>query len=213
MPRLEQVPLAEVHPNGRKLYERIFGDRDPVASPGTATGTPGNWWSVFANVPDCFDPAVAGFAFYRSPRRRISPKLRELGQLRAGWARGSRFVFSQPGKAARAVGSSDEQVGAIQAWSVAECFSPVERAVLAYTDCLVLEGGRVPDAVFDALKAHLSDVEILELTYVTCTYEMHATMSRALRLEYDDAEDPVQEVPAPDAASNGVMSMVDRAAE
>ena len=70
-----------------------------------------------------------------------------------------------------------------------------------------------PDGVFAALKEHLSDVEILELTYITCTYDMHATMSRALRLEYDDADDPVQEVAAPATASNDVMSMVDRAAE
>ena len=47
----------------KSLYERLFGDRDPVVSPGTATGTPGNWWTVFALVPDCFDHAVAGFAF------------------------------------------------------------------------------------------------------------------------------------------------------
>ena len=213
MPRLRQVPLKEVHPNGKKLYELIFGDRDPVAAPGTATGTPGNWWTVFANVPDCFDHTVQGFMFYRSSKRKISPKLRELGQLRAGYARGSKFVFSQHCKAARAVGFTEEQVQAIKSWSVADCFSPVERAVLAYTDCLVLESGRVPDDVFDALKAHLSDVEILELTYITCTYDMHATMSRALRLEYDDADDPVQEVAAPASASNDVMSMVDRAAE
>jgi hypothetical protein len=71
----------------------------------------------------------------------------------------------------------------------------------------------VPDGVFAALKTELSDVEILELTYVTCTYHMHAIMSRALRLEYDDVDDPVQEVPAPASASNDVMSMVDRAAE
>ena len=210
MPRLRQVPLDEVHPNGKKLYELIFGDRDPVSSPGTATGTPGNWWTVFANVPDCFDHTVQGFMFYRSSRRKISPRLRELGQLRAGYARGSRFVFSQHCKAARAVGLSEEQVQAIKSWSVATCFSPLERAVLAYTDCLVLEGGRVPDGVFAALRAELSDVEILELTYITCTYDMHATMSRALRLEYDDADDPVQEVPAPASASNDVMSMVDR---
>jgi len=197
VPRLRQVPLAEVHPNGKKLYELIFGDRDPVSSPGTATGTPGNWWTVFANVPDCFDHTVQGFMFYRSPRRKISPRLRELGQLRAGYARGSRFVFSQHCKAARAVGLSEEQIQAIKSWSVATCFSPLERAVLAYTDCLVLEGGRVPDGVFAALKAELSDVEILELTYIVCTYDMHATMSRALRLEYDDVDDPVQEVPAP----------------
>ena len=210
MPRLRQVPLDEVHPNGRKLYELIFGDRDPVSSPGTATGTPGNWWTVFANVPDCFDHTVQGFQFYRSSRRKISPRLRELGQLRAGYARGSRFVFSQHCKAARAVGLSEEQIQAIRCWSVATCFSPVERAVLAYTDCLVLEGGRVPDGVFAALRAELSEVEILELTYITCTYAMHATMSRALRLEYDDADDPVQEVPAPASASNDVMSAVDR---
>ena len=213
MPRLRQIPLDEVHPNGRKLYAAIFGDRDPVASPGTATGTPGNWWTVFANVPDCFDHAVSGFAFYRSPQRKISPRLRELGQLRAGYTRGSRFVYSQHCKAARAVGFSDEQVLAVRSWPVATCFSPIERAVLAYTDCLVLEGGRVPDDVFAALKAELSDVEILELTYITCTYDMHATMSRALRLEYDDADDPVQEVAAPASASDDVMSMVDRAAE
>jgi len=212
VPRLRQVPLDEVHPNGKKLYELIFGDRDPVATPGTATGTPGNWWTVFANVPDCFDHTVQGFQFYRSRKRKISPKLRELGQIRAGYARGSRFVFSQHCKAARAVGFSEEQVQAIKSWSVATCFSPIERAVLAYTDCLVLEGGRVPDGVFAALKAELSDVEILELTYITCTYDMHATMSRALRLEYDDADDPVQEVPAPANSSNDVMSMVDGAA-
>jgi alkylhydroperoxidase family enzyme len=213
MPRPNQVSREQAHPNARKLYQMIFGDRDPVTSPGTATGTPGNWWTVFANVPDCFDHTVSGFAFYRSRNRKISPKLRELGQLRAGYARGSRFVFSQHCKAARAVGLTEEQIQAIKGWSVADCFSPVERAVLAYTDCLVLEGGRVPDDVFAALKAHLSDVEIIELTYITCTYDMHATMSRALRLEYDDVDDPVQEVAAPESASNDVMSMVDRAGE
>ena len=190
MPRLKQVSRDEVYPNGRKIYDAIFGDRDPVAQPGTATGTPGNWWTVFANVPDCLDHAVAGFGFYRSRRRKSRSQLRELGQLRAGYARGSQFVFSQHCKAARAVGLTG---GAGRARSrpgrSATCFSPVERAVLAYTDCLVLEGGRVPDGVFEALRAQLSDVEILELTYVTCMYDMHAMMSRALRLEYDDVDD------------------------
>jgi alkylhydroperoxidase family enzyme len=211
MPRLREVPKSEAHPNARKLYELIFGERDPVEKPGTATGTPGNWWTVFAGVPDCFDHTVQGFAFYRSRKRKISPRLRELGQIRAGYARGSRFVFSQHCKAARAVGFSEEQIQAIPAWSVADCFSPIERAVLAYTDCLVLEGGRVPDGVFEALRKELSDTEILELTYITCTYDMHATMSRALRLEYDDVDDPVSEVPAPESASMDVMSMVDKA--
>jgi alkylhydroperoxidase family enzyme len=210
MPRLRQVSRDEAHDGARAIYRMLFGERDPVAEPGTATGTPGNWWTVFAGVPDCFDHAVAGFQFYRSRKRRLDPRLRELGQTRAGFARGSRFVFSQHCKASRDVGLSDEQVEAIPSWQVADCFSPLERAVLAYTDCLVLDGGRVPDGVFEALRAGLSDTEILELTYVTCLYEMHATMCRALRLEYDDVDERVSEVPAPGGAGGDVMAMVDR---
>ena len=211
MPRLREVSKKDAHDNARTLYKMLFGDRDPVETPGTATGTPGNWWTVFAGVPDCFDHTVSGFAFYRSKNRKISPQLRELGQLRVGYARGSRFVFSQHCKAARDVGLSEEKIQAIRSWSVASVYSPIERAVLAYTDCLVLEGGRVPDEVFEALRAELDDTEILEFTYITCTYDMHATMSRALRLEYDDVDDPITEVPAPEGASQDVMAAVDSA--
>ena len=214
MPRLREVPRDDAHPLAQAIYRMLFGDRDPVAEPGTASGTPGNWWTVFALVPDAFDHTTAGFQFYRSPDRRLDPKLRELGQIRAGFTVGSRFVFSQHCKACRDVGFTDEQVAAIPAWSVADCWSPVERAVLAYTDCLVLQHGRVPDALFDALQQHLSDEEILEFTYITATYAMHATMSRALRLEYDDVDEPVTEVPDPTGRFGGldVMAVVDAGA-
>ena len=210
MPRLRQVPRAEADPFALQLYQVLFGERDPVKQPGTATGTPGNWWTVFALVPDAFKHTTEGFQFYRSPKRKISPKLRELGQIRAGWARGSQFVFSQHCKASRDVGLSEAQIKAIPYWPIADVWSPVERAVLAYTDCLVLMGGRVPEELFAALKAHLSDEEILELTYITTTYEMHATMSRALRLEYDDVDERVVEIAAPAGTSMDVMNMVDK---
>ena len=199
MPRLRQIPRADAHPTKvEPFYGLLFDDRDPVAEPGTATGTPGDWWTVFANSPDVFEHAVAGFGLYQSPRRSLDPRLRELGQTRAGWARGSQFVFSQHCKSCRAVGLSEAQVAAIPHWQTADCFSPVERAVLAYTDALVYDGGRVADGVVDALRTHLDDEQVLELTYITCMYEMHATMSRALRLEFDDRDEPIVEVPAPE---------------
>jgi alkylhydroperoxidase family enzyme len=213
VPRLRQVGRDDAHPFAQAMYRMLFADRDPVVEPGTASGTPGNWWTVFALVPDAFDHTTAGFQFYRSPNRSLSAKLRELGQTRAGFLVGSRFVFSQHCKACRDVGFTDEQVAALPAWSVADCWSPAERAVLAYTDCLVLQHGRVPDGVFAALQQHLSDEEILEFTYITATYAMHATMSRALRLEYDDVDDPVAEVPDLQGRFAGldVMAVVDEA--
>jgi len=210
MPRLRQVGRDAAHPTAKTIYKMLFGDRDPVKEPGTETGTPGNWWTVFALVPDIFDNAVAGFQLYRSPNRKLDPKLRELGQLRAGWARGSQFVYSQHCKAGRGVGLPEEKIANIAHWQVANCYTPVERALLAYADALVLDGGRVADGVFDAMKAHLSDEEILEFTYVTALYDFHAVISRALRLEYDDVPDRIVEVAAPGAASGDVMRMVDR---
>lgn len=213
MPRLRQIPKAEAHEGAVPIYKMLFGDRDPVKEPGTATGTPGNWWTVFAGVPDIFDHAVAGFQLYRNPKRKLSAQLRELAQTRAGWARGSQFVFSQHCKAARSVGLSEEKIAAVPHWQVAACYSPLERAVLAYADALVYDGGRTSDGIFAALKAELSDEEILELTYITALYDMHAVMTRALRLEYDDVDERVVEVAAPAAAPSDVMAMVDRKKE
>ena len=201
MPRLRQVPRADAPADVQTVYDMLFHGRCPVAEPGTATGTPGNWWTVFAVVPDCFRHAVAGFAFYRSPKRKIDPKLRELGQMRAGFLRESQFVFSQHCKAARDLGLAEEKIAAVPSWSGSDRFTPVERAVLAYTDELVLQNGRVQDATFERLRAHLGDEEILELTYITALYEMHAIMTRALRLEYDDVPERIVEVAAPETGA------------
>ena len=199
MPRLRQVSRAETtDKNVLRMYDLLFGERDPVAQPGTATGTPGDWWTVFALVPECFEHACRGFAFYRSPNRKIDPVLRELGQTRAGFNKGSQFVFSQHCKSLRGLKVAEDKIAAIPHWEVSDVFDDKERAVLAYTDYLTMHAGRVPDAVFDKLKSFLSDEEILEITYITCLYDMHAVMSRALRTEYDDRAEPIVEIAAPE---------------
>jgi alkylhydroperoxidase family enzyme len=198
MPRLREIPRSEATaPIVVSMYDRMFGDRDPVAEPGTATGTPGDWWTVFANSPDVLEHACRGFRLYASADRKIAPELRELGQTRAGWLVGSQFVFSQHCKSCRALGFSEEKIEALKAWTVSDLFSPCERALLAYTDGLVLGFGRVADAVFDALEQHLTDEAILEFTYITMMYTMHAVISRALHLEYDERDDPIVEIAAP----------------
>ncbi|GGO63747.1 carboxymuconolactone decarboxylase family protein [Nonomuraea cavernae] len=193
MPRLRQVPREEM----TDPVVTFFNDRllEPGRQ-GTATGSPGDWWTVFALDPAIFRHCVKGFQLYRESS--LDPVLRELGQTRAGWARQSQFVYSQHCKQLRALGLPEEKIKAIAHWAVSDLFGELERAVLAYTDALVLDGGRVHDEVFAVLKRHLPDEQILELTYITCLYEMHATMARALRLEFDDRPDPIVEVPAPD---------------
>ena len=125
MPRLREVKRADADASVLPLYDALFGkDRDPVEQPGTATGTPGDWWTVFALVPTVFNHAVAGFQLYRGSS--LEPRLRELGQSRAGFARGSQFVFSQHCKALRACGFSDEQIEAIPHWASTNLFTDIE---------------------------------------------------------------------------------------
>lgn len=176
------------------MYDLLFPGRDPVAEPGAVNNTPGDWWTVFALVPDVLEHAVNGFGLYQSPKRLLDVTLRELAQARVGFAAGSQFVFSQHCKSLRSIGESDERINGITHWAAVDCFNDLERLVLAYTDCLALDHGRVPDGLFDALRARLSDEQILELTYITTMYLQHAVMSRALRTEFDDRAEPVIEV-------------------
>jgi len=204
VPRLRQVPRSEAAaPIVTVMYDLLFEGRDPVAEPGTSDGTPGDWWTVFALVPDVLEHAVQGFGLYQSPKRLLDPVLRELAQARVGWASGSQFVYSQHCKSLRALEISEEAIAAVPHWAAADCFDGVQRLVLAYTDCLTFDHGRVPDGLFDALRAHLSDQEILELTYITTLYLQHAVMSRALRTEFDDRPDPVVEVVVEGADNTG----------
>jgi alkylhydroperoxidase family enzyme len=175
------------------MYDFMFGDRDPVAEPGTVGGTIGDWWTVMAQSPAALRHAVRGFRLYREEVI-IRADHRELGQIRAGWVVGSQFVFSQHCKACRSAGLSEDKIAAIPSWQTADCYDHTEQLLLAYTDCLAGQQGRVPEQLMTQLRDVFTDQEILEFTYTTTLYVMHAIMSRALRLEFDDRDEPVVEV-------------------
>lgn len=199
MPRLRPVSRADASPEIQKLYAEFFGDRDPVAEPGTATGTPGDYWTTFALVPDLLFQARKDLMTLLSPGRILDPKLRELAIIRTGIVGDSRFEYSQHLKVARMVGIAEEKLHAIKGWTTSDKFAPVERAVMAATDELV---GRnlVEDETFAELKKHLSDPQIMELFYVIGLWRMHGMIVRALHLEYDnDTTARMKEIPAPPA--------------
>jgi hypothetical protein len=70
--------------------------------------------------------------------------------------------------------------------------------VLAFADAIVHDGGRIADEVFAVLRSELGDEALFELTYLTAMYDMHATISRALKLETDDRPEPVDELESPE---------------
>ncbi len=61
-------------------------------------------------------------------------------------------------------GMSLEKLLAVPDYATDSRFSAAERAALAYADVITEGRGHVPDEVFNALKPHFSDREIVELT-------------------------------------------------
>ena len=52
--------------------------------------------------------------------------------------------------------------------------------------------------MFEKLRTFWSDEEIFEFTYITTLYSMHAVITRALRMEYDNVPERIVEVAAPE---------------
>jgi alkylhydroperoxidase family enzyme len=202
MPRTRQISRDEVPEDFQEIFERLFpGGRDPRVEPGTSTGTPGDWWTTMALVPEVMR---AYWTSYQEAAKTeaIDPALREIGVMRSGFNSQSQFVFSQHCKAARSVGVSEAKIEAIPSWGSSDAFTPLERAVLAYADDLTLQDGRVQDGTFAALQAELTDEAILQLTWIVLGFQFYALLSRSLRMEFDNVPERVQEIPMPSGSGN-----------
>ena len=199
MPRLPLVSRADIDdPLVEFMYDRKFPGRDPATEPGqTASGSPGNFEAVFAHSPDILEHVVQGFYIKQTKARKLPLRYMELSITRIGWACSCRWMFSEHSKILRGLGYSEAALADIPAWQASDAFDPVERAVLAYADCLALDHGRVPDVLFARLTDAFTPEQIIELTYVASMFLMNAGMIRALRLEHDDYDERVQEMPSP----------------
>jgi alkylhydroperoxidase family enzyme len=199
MPRLRLVSRTETDdPLVLFMYDRKFPGRDPAVDPGvTASGAPGNYEAVFAHSPDILEHAVRGFYVKQTKARKLPLRLIELAITRIGWAAGCRWMVSEHSKILRGLGLAEDAIQAIANWSTHGGFTAEERAVLAYADCLALDHGRTPDGLFAELQAHFDEERIIELTYIASMFLMNAGMIRALKLEHDDYDETVREMPSP----------------
>src|ERR1043165_10153611 len=100
----------------------------------------------------------------------MTPRLREIAIVRVAQAARSAYALNQhvPGIAVPD-GVSLEECEALKNWKPSKFFNEAERAALAYVDAMVA-GPEVPDDVFNAVRKHYNEREIVELTALGGTY-------------------------------------------
>ncbi len=83
---------------------------------------------------------------------------------------------------AEKAGLTHEQMAALESWENSQRFSPAQRAALAYIDAMTIQV-QVPEAVQDGLQMYFNERQIIELTVLVGTYNMHCRVFQALEIE------------------------------
>lgn len=121
-------------------------------------------FNPFAASPETYN-AVLALNTYITEESGLPRSLIHLIKLRASIINGCTFCLDMHAKHARQDGLSEQWITLMAAWHEARVYSDQERAVLAWTDAVTLVAQtRVPDADFQAMRAHFSDAEITKIT-------------------------------------------------
>jgi alkylhydroperoxidase family enzyme len=114
---------------------------------------------------------------------------RELAILACGACFRAPYEASQHDPISRAVGVSDQQRAAVAAgrWN-SGCFTAAQQALLAFV-AAVAATPAVPDAVFNAMRLHYSDRQLVEAITLTGNYFLIGRLTTVLNLPLDPPAD------------------------
>ena len=95
----------------------------------------------------------------------LEKSLTELVRLRASQINGCAYCVDMHTSDARKGGETDRRLATVVAWRETPFFTDRERAALEWTEALTLIAqDRVPDHVWEAVRPHFTDAEIVDLT-------------------------------------------------
>jgi alkylhydroperoxidase family enzyme len=130
---------------------------------------------------------------------KIDPVLREIAIIRVGVLSGASYEIVQHERIAKRIGMSDALIAAIHEGPEAAAFEPLQRAVMRFTDDIVVNV-RASDEMFEPLRAALSYQELQELVMTVGYYMM---LSRFLETFDVDLEDKPVKVTVDAGRSQG----------
>ncbi len=113
----------------------------------------------------------------------LEPSLLELVKMRASQINGCAYCLDMHSKDARAAGETEQRLYTLDAWREAPFYTERERAALDWTEAVTrVADSHVPDAVYDRVKQHFNERELIDLTLAVVainTWNRLAISSRA----------------------------------
>ena len=132
--------------------------------------------------PLLFGVGVASLAFERHSKA-VDSQLKHLAMLRTSQLVGCEWCLDFGSYLAQEAGASDEQLRELSRWRESERFDSLERLVLEYAEWMTRTPVDVPDELFDRLREHFDERQIVELTMAIGLENLYSRSNWALGIE------------------------------
>jgi 4-carboxymuconolactone decarboxylase len=174
---MARIPLIEEreHPELAGLIAKIRG------------GLQGRLLNVYRTMLHTPDLVAVWLDYMGAVRWKteIDGRLREIAIIRIAHLNRARYSMRQHvPKVALAEGLTLDECDALADWQASRFFSKRERDVLAYADSMTRDV-QVPDAIFEAVRAHFNHRQLVELTMLIAAYNMQNRVVEALDVDLE----------------------------
>lgn len=113
----------------------------------------------------------------------LEPRLVELVKLRVSQINGCARCTEMHTKDARALGEDQDRLDLVAVWPETPCFSPAERAALAWGEALTtIADSRAPDDTYEELARHFDAQEVVALTLAVAAINAWNRLNVGLRI-------------------------------
>ncbi|MBS0313572.1 MAG: carboxymuconolactone decarboxylase family protein [Burkholderiales bacterium] len=122
----------------------------------------------------------------------LEEPLLELVKSRASQINGCAWCLDMHTKDARAQGESEQRLYLLPVWRDASCYTPRERAALAWTEAVtrIAETHDVADAVYEEARRHFDEKSLVDLTLAVIAINGWNRMNVAFRAPVGDYVSP-----------------------
>jgi 4-carboxymuconolactone decarboxylase len=138
-------------------------------------------WPIAAHCPWVLR-GWGAFELALERSRFVEPKLKALAEIKTSMLVGCPGCIDVHAFLGRGLGISEAQLRGLTSYHDSDAFSRLETCVLDYAVAMARTPVDVPDALFDELRRHLSDAQLVELTAVIAHENFRARFNRPFRV-------------------------------
>ena len=114
----------------------------------------------------------------------IEKALQDLIYFRVSQINGCAYCLDMHSKDLRAMGETEQRLYLLAAWRDAPLYTDRERAALTWAEAVTkINGGDVPDEVYEIASAEFSDDELIDLTLAVITINSYNRLNISFRTE------------------------------